>query len=142
MTLFNGRPVIILSCLTVIFCFSIVPLFGLNLFFGTQGRPSRLKFFCEQEEAEGGSVLGRRLRVLLSYTSLSVYTSAFLAACGSSVAALPFSMGSSNVPIHPNFLQALFGPISGFLRAAFHFPAWVGPFVVHFHSTLCFFLVF
>ena len=43
---------------------------------------------------------------------------------------------------HILFLQALFGPISGFLRAAFYFPTWVGTSVNHFHSTLCFFLVF
>ena len=38
-----------LSCLTVFLCFCIFSLIWLNLLFGTQGRPRRLKLFYKQE---------------------------------------------------------------------------------------------
>ena len=59
----------LLSCLTVFLCSCIFSLLQLNLFFGTWGRPRRLKFFYNQEAGrghrEGRFVPERPSRVLL-----------------------------------------------------------------------------
>ena len=64
---------LLLLCFALLFSFlSALSQLWLNVLFGTQGRPRRLKFFYGQE-ASGGhermSLPGRPHRVLLGYTS-------------------------------------------------------------------------
>ena len=55
--------------MTVFLCFRIFSLLWLSLFFGTQGRPSMLNFFCKQEaggrQGGRGSVLGRPMILIM-----------------------------------------------------------------------------
>ena len=52
MTLFYGLTINILSCLNVLLCFCIFSPLQLNLFFKTQGRPSKLKFSESKRQVE------------------------------------------------------------------------------------------
>ena len=56
-----------LSCLTVVLCFCIFSLLQLKLFFGTQGRPRRIKIFYKQESS-GWETQGGSWGILLGYT--------------------------------------------------------------------------